>query len=389
MRFCLPRVVFLFYFCFVPAIVGLRSFPLLQLHEARGWREVGAAVVLLGSCSPVPVAAAVFSGMGEVAAAMSVSEGVQQSPGFVSGSFSLAADDSALPGQDSVLTEEDNNLVRMGFRDMDAMRFEAAEKEFSLALKRWTDLQRPRDEIVSLLKARANVLVDSKFFEKAIEDYNQAIELMAVDGEKSDGTAQYPEFPDAFVGRALAKEGLAQWADAVNDYSKAITLWGGGRGDGVNPYVLTYRGNSLSKLGRFDEAIEDYRASSDLFLKQRDIARWSDAKANLALTLYAEGRTDESVKAMRDVLRRDAGYADMHVALATTLWDKGSYIQAIAEWDLVCNDIDVGCEKYRDLDWVTRVRRWPANLASKLEAFQDRRVPQSLLDSSESLRRST
>lgn len=287
-----------------------------------------------------------------------------------------------------VLTEEDNNLVRMGFRDMDAMRFEAAEKEFSLALKRWNDLQRPRDEIVSLLKARANVLVDSKQFDRAIEDYNRAIELMAVDGEKSDGTAQYPEFPDAFVGRALAKEGLAQWADAITDYSKAITLWGGGRGDGVNPYVLTYRGNSLSKLGKFGEAIEDYRASSDLFLKQRDIARWSDAKANLALTLYAEDRTDESVKAMRDVLRRDAGYADMHVALATTLWDKGSYIQAIAEWDLVCNGIDVGCDKYRDLDWVTRVRRWPANLASKLEAFLERRVPQNLLDKSESLRRS-
>jgi hypothetical protein len=60
----------------------------------------------------------------------------------------------------------------------------------------------------------------------------------------------------------LAKEGLADWVGAIQDYDKAISLWGGKVSsardihaafspkdyDGVNPYVLTFRGNSLSKL---------------------------------------------------------------------------------------------------------------------------------------------
>ena len=64
-------------------------------------------------------------------------------------------------------------------------------------------------------------------------------------------------------GRGLAYEGLAQWQDSLNDYNAAIRLWGGQASsqrdpkinnvkleeyDGINPYVLTFRGNALSRL---------------------------------------------------------------------------------------------------------------------------------------------
>lgn len=55
-------------------------------------------------------------------------------------------------------------------------------------------------------------------------------------------TNALPEYPDTIVERGLAKEGLADWDAALSDYNKAIALWGGGRGEGVNPFVLTFRG---------------------------------------------------------------------------------------------------------------------------------------------------
>ena len=65
---------------------------------------------------------------------------------------------------------------------------------------------------------------------------------------------------------------------------------GGGKGDNVNPYVLNYRGNVLTRLNRVNEAVIDYTASVALFTEQRDVARASDAKANLALALYSLGK---------------------------------------------------------------------------------------------------
>ena len=76
--------------------------------------------------------------------------------------------------------------------------------------------------------------------------------------------------------------------------------------------------------------MRDYEAASEIFISElKDVARYSDARANYALSLYALEKYDESVKAMKDVIRRDPGYADMHVALAAHEWSKGNYLEAI------------------------------------------------------------
>lgn len=192
---------------------------------------------------------------------------------------------NAKPG-DIAPTDKDNQLVQMAFRDFDLKRFTASEKEFTLSIKKWLEIDRPRDEIVALLKARSSVRLDNKDFKGSLADCDEAIRLMATDGEKPDGTAAYPEYPDSFVSRGLANEGLAEWGAALVDYNKAVALWGGGRGDDVNPYTLTFRGNTLGRLNRYEEAIEDYEAASNTFNSMRDVARYSDARANMALALY-------------------------------------------------------------------------------------------------------
>jgi tetratricopeptide (TPR) repeat protein len=275
-------------------------------------------------------------------------------------------------------SDADNRLVQMAFKDYNDRRFDASDKEFSLSIKKWDELNRPRDEKVALLTSRANVRTDNKDFQRAVEDFEKALLLMKPDGEKADGTATYPEYPDAFVGRALAYEGLSMWEEALKDYDKAISLWGGGKGDNVNPYVLNYRGNVLTRLNRVKEAVVDYTASVTLFSEQRDIARASDAKANLALALYSLGEEEEAVKAMKDVIRKNPGYGDMHVALAADSWGRGKYIDALNEWKFTCDRISSGCDAYKDEDWVVRVRRWPPSLAEKLKQFLGREIPAAL-----------
>jgi tetratricopeptide (TPR) repeat protein len=56
------------------------------------------------------------------------------------------------------------------------------------------------------------------------------------------------------VQRGLAYEGLGDWEQSVKDYSQAIQLWGGGRGPEINPFCLSFRGNSLARLGRYEGA---------------------------------------------------------------------------------------------------------------------------------------
>ena len=51
-------------------------------------------------------------------------------------------------------SDKDNQLAQVAFRDFDLKRLDDSDKEFTLAIERWKELHRPRDEIVSLLKAR-------------------------------------------------------------------------------------------------------------------------------------------------------------------------------------------------------------------------------------------
>ena len=92
---------------------------------------------------------------------------------------------------------------------------------------------------------RAQVLVDLKQFEAAIEDFNAAENLYDSD-YKSLGLLS---------NRALAHEGLSDWNGALKDYTECITL--SREIGGVPPYVLNSRGNALSSLGRYDEALVD------------------------------------------------------------------------------------------------------------------------------------
>jgi len=276
---------------------------------------------------------------------------------------------SSVPAEPQQLSPEDIENIRGAFRAFDEKKLDEALLRFTQGLARLRELGRSRDEQVAILKAKGNVLVDLKRFDDALKDYNEAIEMMRSDGETAEGTARYLEYPDTFISRGLTKEGLSDWKGAIEDYDKAIKLWGGGRGPGVNPYVLVYRGNAYTKLGNWKAALEDYEAARSIFLETENTERASDARANYALALYQVGDKDRAVSIMKQVLITVPGYTDMHVALAADHYSKGEMEQAVARWTFACTKIKSGCDKYRRLEWVEEVRRWPPALLEPLGKF--------------------
>mmetsp|Transcript_9527 Transcript_9527/g.20892 ORF Transcript_9527/g.20892 Transcript_9527/m.20892 type:complete len:94 (-) Transcript_9527:164-445(-) len=81
---------------------------------------------------------------------------------------------------------------------------------------------------------------------------------------------------------------------------------------------------------------------------------------------------------MAGIIRKNPGYADMHVALAADSWSRGNYIEALSQWRFTCDRIEVGCDAYKDPTWVKTIRRWPDSLSSKLLQFLAREIPTQL-----------
>ena len=89
--------------------------------------------------------------------------------------------------------------------------------------------------------------------------------------------------------------------------------------------------------------------------------------------MYEVGQKQEAVKLMKTVLRKQPGYADMHVAIAADAWSRRDAKTAEAEWAFTCINTEVGCAKYKSIDWVKRIRRWPPSLVTGLDDFLNRR----------------
>ncbi|PZV12308.1 MAG: hypothetical protein DCF21_15810, partial [Leptolyngbya sp.] len=63
--------------------------------------------------------------------------------------------------------------------------------------------------------------------------------------------------------------------------------------------------------------------------------------------------------------RRYPSFADARAALTAALWGEGMSGEAESNWVAV-----VGLDaRYKDLDWVSTVRRWPPTMVAALEKF--------------------
>lgn len=212
--------------------------------------------------------------------------------------------------------------------------------DFATAEIYWTKLLDLLPKEPALWSNRGNARVSQNKLEEAIADYNRAIELA-------------PDAPDPYLNRGTALEGLGKWEEAIADYNQVLAI------DPNDPAAYNNRGNAKAGLGEWEQAIADYQQATQL------AADFAFARANYALALYQTGETAKATQEMRNLVRKYPQFADMRAALTAALWVAGNYGEAESNWVAV-----VGLDKrYKDLDWVAHVRRWPPLMVNALERF--------------------
>eukprot|EP00931_Biecheleriopsis_adriatica_P050580 TRINITY_DN29294_c0_g2_i1.p1 TRINITY_DN29294_c0_g2~~TRINITY_DN29294_c0_g2_i1.p1 ORF type:complete len:364 (+),score=40.27 TRINITY_DN29294_c0_g2_i1:74-1165(+) len=258
-----------------------------------------------------------------------------------------------------------------------------AESIFGPLIARWEGpLERPAGECVSLRVGRAHVrtmlnnIADGgrpggpRLPDKvagALEDLDVAIGLM--------DRGAPGDFPKVLLRRALAREQLQRWEEAIADYSRAIEALPANNDPLVLSELVTFRGDALSHLGRYGEALEEYEAATQILTRKRLFRQMLLSRTNEALALFGDGNRQAAIQIFQTVLRQDPYITDAHAALAALYWTDGKIAAAEETWSFACERIDTGCKQYTDLEWVAGVRRWPPGLIMELRNFLTRKSP--------------
>ncbi len=212
--------------------------------------------------------------------------------------------------------------------------------DFNQAEALWTEAIERMPSNPATWSNRGNSRVSQFKLEEAIADFNQAVELA-------------PDQPDPYLNRGTAWEGLGEWDRAIADYNKALEI------APDDPIALNNRGNAQGGKGDWEAALADFHQAAEL---APGVAL---PNINYALATYQLGDKQAGTRFIRNLVRRYGQAADPRAALTAVLWDQGMQGEAESNW-VAAIGLD---NRYRDLDWVAHIRRWPPVLVQALERF--------------------
>jgi tetratricopeptide (TPR) repeat protein len=219
--------------------------------------------------------------------------------------------------------------------------FDATSRsDFATAETYWTSILETYPNNAAVWSNRGNARVSQHKLQEAVADYNQSIALA-------------PDQPDPYLNRGAALEGLQQWEAAIADYNQVLAI------DPKDAAAYNNRGNAKSGTGDWESALADFQQATQLN------PGFAMARANSALALYQLGQPEEAIHQFRTLVRKYPQFADMRAALAAVLWNQGQRGEAESQWVAV-----VGLDsRYRNLEWVETIRRWPPSMANALAQF--------------------
>jgi tetratricopeptide (TPR) repeat protein len=127
-----------------------------------------------------------------------------------------------------------------------------------------------------------------------------------------------------------------------------------------DPVTFNNRGNVYGLgLGEWERAVDYYHRAA---VMNRN---YVFPKANEALAVYQLGRHDEAVRMLTGLLRKYPEFCDVRAALVAIAWADGNVLDAERNWTFVMEQ-DV---RYKEMDWVRSIRRWPPVLVEQLDNF--------------------
>ena len=212
--------------------------------------------------------------------------------------------------------------------------------DYAAADDYWTQLLDYLPDEAAIWSNRGLVRVSQYQLDAAIADYTQAIALA-------------PTEIDPYLNRGAAYEFKGEWNAAIADYNQALAL------DPNEAGALNNRGNAEAGQQHWDAAIADYQAAADLN------PNFALARVNYGLALYQVDDVQESIRVLRAVVRKYPNFPDARAALTAALWTDQRRGEAESQWVAV-SGLD---SRYKDLDWVRTIRRWPPKVADALEQF--------------------
>jgi len=236
-------------------------------------------------------------------------------------------------------TAADRQLQRAAELAQEA--FEAGEQgEFARAEDIWSELIQIFPGNPAVWSNRGNVRVSQNKLDAAIADFNRSIQIA-------------PDAPDPYLNRGTAYEAQGRYEDAIADYNRVLDI------DSEDAMAYNNRGNAKAGQQRWEAAITDYEKAAAI------APNFAFARANAAVVYYQIGEVETAEREMRNLARKYSMFPDMRAALTAVLWEQGKQGEAESNW-VAAMGMD---KRYRDLDWVATVRRWPPRMIEALEKF--------------------
>jgi tetratricopeptide (TPR) repeat protein len=211
---------------------------------------------------------------------------------------------------------------------------------FDLALPLWNRVleQAPKDAAAWSNRGNVQLALGDPLAAIADQDHSLLLE---------------PDNADPHLNRGTAEEALGRWDEAAADYTWILER---------NPLDASAHYN----LGNVQGSRGDWQAARDSFVTAA-AARpgFAMARSSAALAAFQLSDLATAERELRSLIRRYPLFADARAGLTALLWQRGASGEAESHW-AAASGLD---PRYRQGEWLLRIRRWPPAPVAALERF--------------------